>query len=51
MDDLKSGLQLFIIAEGSAEYRQANLEVSRLYGLLNSGEHSVMLADLDALQS
>jgi len=51
MDDLKSGIQPFIIAEGSAEYCQANLEVSRLYGLLNSGEHSVMLADLDALQS
>jgi hypothetical protein len=51
IDDLKNGLQPYIIAKGSAEYRQANLEVSRLYGLLNSGEHSVMLADLDALQS
>jgi hypothetical protein len=39
MDDLKSGLQPFIIVEGSAEYRKANLEVSRLYGLLISGEH------------
>ncbi len=51
MDDLKSGVQPFIITEGSAEYCQANLEVSRLYDLLHSGEQSVTLADLDALQS
>jgi hypothetical protein len=51
MDDLKSGVQPFIITEGSAEYGQANLEVSRLYDLLHSGEQSVMLADLDAIQS
>jgi hypothetical protein len=51
MDDLKSGLQPFIIAEGSAKHWQVNLEVSRLYGLLQSGEQSWMLADdLETLQ-
>jgi hypothetical protein len=51
MDDLKTGLQPFIIAEGSAEHRQANLEISHTYGLLQSGEQSLMLADLEALQA
>jgi hypothetical protein len=51
MDDVKSGLQPFIVADGSAEQRQANLEVSRLYGLLNSGEQSMLLADLELLKS
>ena len=34
MDNIKTGIQPFIIADGSAEHRQANLELSRLYGLL-----------------
>jgi succinyl-CoA synthetase beta subunit len=51
MDDVKSGLQPFIVVDGSAEQRQANLEVSHLYGLLNSGEQSMMLADLELLKS
>jgi hypothetical protein len=38
VDDLNVGLQPFIIADGLAEHRQANLEVARTYGLLNSGE-------------
>ncbi len=37
-DDTKTGVHPFIIAEGSSEHRQANLEVARLYGLLNSGD-------------
>jgi hypothetical protein len=51
VDDLKIGLQPFIIADGSAEHRQANLELARTYGMLNSGEQSLMLADLEALKS
>ncbi len=51
MDDLKTGLHPFIIADGSAEHRQANLEVARLYGLLSMGDHSVILSDLEALKA
>jgi len=51
VDDLKVGLQPFIIADGLAEHRQANLEIARTYGLLNSGEQSLLLADLEALKS
>jgi hypothetical protein len=51
MDDVKSGLQPFIVAVGTSEQRQANLQVSCLYGLLNYGEHFVMLADLELLKS
>jgi hypothetical protein len=50
-DDTKTGIQPFVIAEGSTEHRQANLEVARLYGLLNSGEQSIMLNDLEQLKS
>jgi hypothetical protein len=50
-DDTKTGIQPFVIAEGSAEHRQANLEVARLYGLLNSGEQSILLSDLEQLKS
>jgi hypothetical protein len=35
-DDIKTGLQPFVIADGTAEHRQANLEDSRLYGLLSN---------------
>jgi hypothetical protein len=51
LDDIKTGLQPFIVADSSAEHRQANLEVSQLYGLLKSGKHALMLADLEALKS
>jgi hypothetical protein len=51
LDDIKTGLQPFIIADGSAEHRHANLEVSRLYGLLNGGDQSTTLSDLEALKS
>ncbi len=50
-DDTKTGIHPFVIAEGSAEHRQANLEVARLYGLLNSGDQSIMLSDLEQLKS
>jgi hypothetical protein len=44
-------LWIFIVADSSAEHRQANLEVSQLYGLLKSGKHALMLAGLEALKS
>jgi hypothetical protein len=49
--DVKMGVQPFVITDGSAEHRQANLEVSRLYGLLNSNEGGIMLADLETLKA
>ncbi len=51
VDDIKTGLQPFVIADGSAEHRQANLELSRTYGLLAAGEQALMLADLEALKA
>jgi hypothetical protein len=51
LDDIKTGLQPFVIADGSLEHRQANLELSRLYGFLNAGEQSFMFANLEALKS
>jgi hypothetical protein len=50
-DDIHTGIQPFIIADASAEHRQANIELARLYGLLSSGEHSLMLTDLQAIQA
>jgi hypothetical protein len=50
-DDIKSGLQPFIIADGSAEHRQANLESACTYGMLNAGDHSLMLLDLETLKA
>jgi hypothetical protein len=51
LDDIKTGIQPFVIADGSAEHRHANLELSRLYGLLNSGEQALMLSDLESLKA
>jgi hypothetical protein len=50
-DDIKSGLHPFVIADGSAEHRQANLELARTYSHLASGEHALLLADLEALKA
>lgn len=50
-DDTKTGLQPFIVADGSAEHRQANLELSRMYSFLASGENALLLADLELLKS
>jgi hypothetical protein len=50
-DDIKTGIQPFMIAEGTAEHRQANMEVARLYGLINSGEQSLLLSDLEQLKN
>jgi hypothetical protein len=51
LDDIKTGIQPFIIADASAEHRQQNLEIARTYGLLSSGEHALLLSDLTALQA
>jgi hypothetical protein len=51
LDDIKSGNQPFIVADGNAEHRQANLELSCLYGLLSSGEQYIMFSDLEALHA
>jgi hypothetical protein len=50
-DDFKMGLHPFIITDGNSEHRHTNLEVARLYSYLNSGETSISLADLEALQA
>jgi hypothetical protein len=50
-DDIKTGLQPFIIADASVEHRQANLELARMYGMLNAGENTLLLSDLEALQA
>jgi len=50
-DDIKTGLQPFIIADGSAEHRQANLELACTYGMLQAEEHSLLFSDLQALQA
>ncbi len=49
VDDIKMGLHPFIITDGNAEYRQSNAELARLYGLINAGEASCSLADLETL--
>jgi hypothetical protein len=41
-DDIKVGLQPFTVADGSEEFRLANLELARIYGLLNDSSHGVM---------
>jgi len=45
------GLHPFIITDGNSEHRHTNLEVARLYSYLNSGDASISLADLEALQA
>jgi hypothetical protein len=46
-NDIKSGCQPFIVADGGAKHRQANLELACTYGMLNVGEHAIMLTDLE----
>jgi hypothetical protein len=50
-DDIKTGLHPFIIADGNAEYSQVNAELARIYGLINAGEATCSLADLEALSA
>jgi hypothetical protein len=51
LDDIKTGLQPFIVVDGSVEHRLANLELSRTYGMLSAGGNSLLLADLEALKA
>jgi hypothetical protein len=50
-NDIKSGIQPFAIADGSAEHCHHNMEVARLYGLLHSGDQAVTLTDLEKLKA
>jgi hypothetical protein len=50
-DDIKSGIQPFLVIDSTAEHQQANLKIAQTYGLLQAGDQSVMLADLQALQA
>lgn len=50
-EDLKTGLQPFIIADGLAEHRQANMELARTFGLINSGDQALQLSDLESLKA
>lgn len=50
-EDLKSGLQPFIITDGSEEYRHANLELAKTYGFLHDGEYGITYSDLQALEA
>jgi hypothetical protein len=51
VDDIKSGFQPFIVSDGNAENRQANMETARLYGLITAGEASITLGDLELLSA
>ncbi len=50
-DDLKTGKQPFIVADGSEEFRRANLELARTYGLLHDSDFGLTYADLQALEA
>jgi hypothetical protein len=50
-DDIKTGLQPFIITEGSAEHHQANIDLAHTYGMLHAGDHNLLLSDLEALKA
>jgi hypothetical protein len=45
-DDLKTGLQPFMVVDGSEEYRRTNLELAYTYGFLHDSDHGVMYANL-----
>ncbi len=45
-DDLKSGIQPFVVMDGSAEYRASLTELSRSFGLLYEREYGVSFNDL-----
>jgi hypothetical protein len=49
--DIKTGLQPFIIADGSAKHHLANLELSRMHLYLASGETTLLYVDLEALKA
>lgn len=49
LHNIKVGLQPFIVANGSAEHRQANLELAWTNCLLNSGEQALLLTNLETL--
>jgi len=50
-EDWKTGIQPFVIADGSDEHHHSNLELARTYGMLASSEHSILYTDLQALEA
>ncbi len=50
-DDIKTGIQPFVIVDGTAEHRRANLELSQMYSFLASGETALQFSDLELLKS
>jgi hypothetical protein len=50
-DDIKTGIQPFVIVDGTAEHRRANLELSQMYSFLASGETALQFTDLELLKS
>jgi len=51
LDDIKTGIQPFVITDDSVEHCQANLELLCLYSLLTSGDHSLVLVDIEVLMA
>jgi len=49
-DDLKSGIQPFIVMDGSEEHRSAAQELARNYSLLSEGEFGLQYSDLAHLK-
>jgi len=50
-DDIKTGLQPFIIANGLAKHGLVNLELSQMHSYLASGETTLLYADFEALKA
>jgi len=46
-DDLKTGLQPFVVMDGSEEYRASALELSRNFGLMYERDYGITFADLE----
>ena len=50
-DDFKTGLQPFIVMDGTEEHRANNMEIAQVYGLLMEGSTSLSYSDLEVLRS
>jgi hypothetical protein len=50
-DDLKVGIQPFMVADGTEEFRRTNLELARTYGFLQDSNNGIMYAGLQALDA
>jgi hypothetical protein len=50
-DDLKTGLQPFVIADGLEEFQRANLELARTYHLVHDSDYRLDFTDLQDLEA